>query len=648
MRVVLLLLTLLVPADVYLCAATPSAEQLLPTDTLALVSIPDWDQAVASWKESAQGKLWSDAALKPFKEKLYERWREEWTGPLERQMGIKLADYADLPHGQVTFALIQNGWGIESDGKLGFVLLLDTKDKQELLKNRLSEFKQKWIDSGKQQKTEKIRELDFTTLILTGEDLSNLLDKVLPASKEEKDDDDKDPAANASLKSAKTEIVLGQSGSLLIVANDQKTVEKILVRQTGGLLPALADQGHYQANHSSLFREAKAFAWLNFAVVYDHFRKQMSRGTAGGKETGLAGLSWDRILAATGLGGVGTLAARLNTSAEGLSAGLFVGVPEARRRGLLDLAATEHKEAGPPTFVRADVMKFRRWRLNGRKAWTTVENLLTSISPEMAGLVQLGLEAAGKDRDPDFNLKKALLDNLGEDLVSVQKSPHSSDKKTLNAPAPLYLVGSPTPEQFVQALKVGTALMPLAGAEPGIKEREFLGHRIYSLALSGLEPEPGKAASSERSFSFAATAGYAAMSTDASVLEEYLRSSESAGQPLRETPGLSEAAQKVAGTSTGFFGYENTVETARLWLEGAKSETAALDKLLSLTPLAGDKSISPEEKKKMTGWFDFTLMPPFETISKYFSFLVYSLNSSKDGITFQVFMPTPAALKHGS
>src|ERR1041384_5355829 len=118
-------------------AGVPAAGRLLPADTLFLVSIPDCDKAVAFVKESAPAKLWQDPALTAFKERLAQRWIEDFQQPLERQLGIKFLDYLDLLHGQLTFALTQNGWTTRPDAKPGLLLLLDTKDKQDALKARL-------------------------------------------------------------------------------------------------------------------------------------------------------------------------------------------------------------------------------------------------------------------------------------------------------------------------------------------------------------------------------------------------------------------------------------------------------------------------------------------------------------------------------
>jgi hypothetical protein len=97
---------------------------------------------------------------------------------------------------------------------------------------------------------------------------------------------------------------------------------------------------------------------------------------------------------------------------------------------------------------------------------------------------------------------------------------------------------------------------------------------------------------------------------------------------------------------TGVFGYQNQADTLRIWLDGAKNENAALQKLLSLAPLPGGTPLAPNQGRNLTGWFDLSLLPPFERMSKYFSFLVYSLTATSHGFGGKLFMPLPPELRN--
>lgn len=55
--------------------------------------------------------------MKPFHDSFIAKWRESFVAPLERDLGVKLADFANLPQGQFTFAVTQNGWSGGDDEK---------------------------------------------------------------------------------------------------------------------------------------------------------------------------------------------------------------------------------------------------------------------------------------------------------------------------------------------------------------------------------------------------------------------------------------------------------------------------------------------------------------------------------------------------
>jgi len=57
-------------------------------------------------------------------------------------------------------------------------------------------------------------------------------------------------------------------------------------------------------------------------------------------------------------------------------------------------------------------VKFTRWRLDLPKAWATLESTLTEAIPQAAGFIKLIVDNAGKDKDPNFDLRKNLIANL--------------------------------------------------------------------------------------------------------------------------------------------------------------------------------------------------------------------------------------------
>ncbi len=615
-------------------AAIPPAEKLLPADTLGMMTVPDWDKAKAAYQDFPMAQLWRDPAMKPFADKFLNKFKEEVLGPLERELGVKLENYADLLHGQVTLAVTQNGWEGQGGQLPGFVLLLDSKNKGDLLKKNLAELKKKWVDSGKQIKTDKIRDVEFTTLIISGADLAKTFEKVFPDAKGEKAPDD----ATAKATGEKIQIMVGQSESLLLVGNSPKDFEKILSRQAGGTATALAELPVYEANHNALFRDALVFGWIHFKPIATLIAKKLTEASAGGGSPSPIGVKPDKIMEVLGLTGVKTLAFNMNQSSEGLYLNLYLGAPEPRR-GLTKLLQTDAKEASPPPFITAEVTKFSRWRMDGQKIWATLEAMIKEISPQLSSVVSMTVDAAGKDKDPNFDVRKSLIGNLGNDFISFEKPPRGANLADLNSAPALTLIGSPRADQLAAALKAVASLMP--GETVDIKEREFLGRKVYSIKLPPT-PSPDGLKLVEKTLSFGSSGGYVGLSTEVALLEEFLRSSETSGKKLAEMAGLSDAAQKVGGMNTGWFGYENQAETRRVLLETLKQDPTALEKIFA-NPFPG--AAGGGIGKGLKDWFDVGLIPSFDKLAKYFHFSVYSVTANPDGFYFKTFSPTPPSLR---
>ncbi|MBI3880356.1 MAG: hypothetical protein HY301_09880 [Verrucomicrobia bacterium] len=635
-------LTVLFAAFTAGLAAVPTAEKLLPSDTLAVLTVPDWDKARLIASNSPFSQLWADAAMRPFREKFEAKWKTEVTEPMERDLGAKLGDLTDLIHGQLTLGILKS-IADGNDTKGGWVLLADAKDKKDALAAKLGDLRKKWVDAGKEQKLEKVRDLEFTTFIWTPTNRTTVSTGVsIQRGATAGVQTDPDPKPDAAAK--KTQLSFGMADSLLLVGGDAKDFEKILARLGGGMIPALDEVPEFQANASAMFREAYGFAWLNFKIINDLILKNAAKEKNAGKGNPFVQTATpDAMLAALGLTGVRTLALNVQESADGTTASLLVGAPESGRRGVLKVMSFEAKDAAPPPFVPADTVKFSRNRLDLRKTWATVEAMLGEISPPLASVIQMGVENAGKDKDPNFDLRKMLVNNLGDDLITIQKPPRGLQLDELQNPPTLYLLGSGKPEEFVLGVKAAMALLPPPMNE--VTERDFLGRKVYAAKMAA---EPGPNARADKSLNFARAGGYVALSTDVALLEEFLRNAEATGRPLRETAGLADAAQKIGGTGTGWFTFENQSDGMKAFFETLKKNPDAVADLIpggGAAALTGAGGAQADATKKAKEWFDFSLLPEFGAVAKYFHFTVSTVAATPEGISIKTFLPVPPGLK---
>jgi len=615
-----------------LTAAVPSPDKLLPSETFFVVTVPNW----AATKKNAGPlfQLWDDAAMKPFKDKFLKKWNSDVVEPFQREFGIKFSDYSGMAQGQVTIALLEP----ESEEQNGLLFIMDTGDKSDAMKGNLANLKKSWVDKGKQIKAEKIRDAEFTTYIFQSDEFSKTIDSIFPDPQEgfEKSEEPKEKKAPR-----KVELLVGQAGSLLIVSESRKAVEKVVARLGGAGVPGLSDQANFSTHYGPLFRSADAYGWANWKSFMDLATKKPKDEEK--PKRGGAAFDPQAILKGLGLNGVQSLAFSLQNASEGVVGNFVVNVPESQRQGLFKIVSFPQKEAAPPPFVPADATKFSRWRLDMPQSWALLEKTLSEVHPVLAGTVKLVMDSAGKDKDPNFDLRKNLIENLGDDIINYSKTPKEATLADLNSPPSITLIGSPRPEPLAASLKALAA--PLLPPQAKMKEREFLGRKVYTVNLPS-QPGPrgqgGGATKVDRSVSFAATGGYVAISTDTPMLEEFLRGNQE--KQLRDFNGLASAADKVGGMGTGLFGFENQKETTRSTLEILRKESGTLANLLSSTPLAGRLGMG-EDQSKFKEWLDFSLLPPFEKISKYFNIGVWSGAVKADGFHFQVFNPTPPGLK---
>jgi hypothetical protein len=631
----LLSLFLIISAGVCFAAPVPPPDKLLAADTLALVTITDYQKARTDWDRSPLVKLWNDSGMKAFREKFDTKLKADLIEPLEREFGIKFADYKDLAQGQLTLALTRGIPTDKGDPTLGFVFLLDTKDKGQILKTNLATLKNKWIESGKGVKNEKIRDVEFTTLIFSASDISKTVDKVLPSPKKDKEEE---ATPEESKPAKKQEWLVGQSESLLIVATSAKDVEKILIRQSGGAVPSLSEYGPFAANYGPLFRDTSTYAWLDLKTILDFATRKPPKA---GDEPEEPGPDRSKFLSVLGIAGLQSLAFTLKDSSEGCLLTTAISAPEASRRGLIRILSHEARDAGPPPFVPHDAVKFTRWRIDLPKAWTALETTLTDLDPAYARLIKLFVDNAGKDKDPNFDLRKSLIANLGDDLIVYEKKPKAATLAAMDKPPTIYLLSSPRPEQMAAAVKSLTAFLPQPSR---FKEREFLGRKVFSVTIPSATETAASSArqpAEERILSYAASGSYVVFSTDTALFEEYLRALDT--RPLREMPGLAQAAEKVGGMATGLFGFENQQESMRVIFEALKKDAASIDDLLSGSRLAG--KLAGDEDKKFKEWFDFSLLPEFDRIAKYFHIAVWSGAVTTEGISFKWFSPAPPGAK---
>lgn len=610
-------------------AAIPPAENLLPADTLFLVTAPDCAVLRAALQRSPQALCWNDPAMKPFHDKFMGKWNETLVAPLEKDLGLSLGDFTDLAQGQFTFALTQNGWIGSGDTSPGLVLLLDAKDKSGQLKTNLAVLQKKWTDSGKPIRSETIRGIKFSVVPLSSNDMPASVSRLLP-KKQPVSELGKEPQPEKA-----GEMVVGQVESLLIVGNSIQAVEPVVAHLTGGSAPALADNAVFTADKLAQFRGAPLYyGWFNAKTFFNVLANIPQPEPNPDAPSLMPAFSWDKALVASGAMGLKSASFACRDSHDGSEADFYFAVPEAERTGLFKMLAAANKDSAAPVFVPADAVKFWRWRSDGQKDWAALEAMIGNISPAIMGSLNAAISmanASAQQKDPSFDFRKNLIGNLGDDFVGYQKAAAGTSIADLNNAPSIFLFAAANPDQALQAVRSVASM--LYSRQDAADPRDFLGKKIYSIALPAARA-PDATATMPRYLYLTTSGGYVASSTDSSILENYLRSTGAPAKPLRETAGLADAAQHIGGTGGGLFGYENQKEIMRSAFTLLKNQADSPAGLGSMAALP----------KSFRDWMDFSLLPDYDTVSKYFYFSVFNGATTTDGIRFKAFAPRPPGL----
>ncbi|HEX3625502.1 MAG TPA: hypothetical protein VH280_08755 [Verrucomicrobiae bacterium] len=610
LKILLICAAISLMAASFVSAQIPSADALLPADTLLVFSVPDCSAMRGTMQQSPQWLLWNDPSMKSFRNDFTAKWNQKFVRPFEQSLGIRIADYLPLLQGQLTFAITGNGWGKSRTAAPAMVLLLDAGSKGNLLATNLAALKDHWTASGKGLRTETLEDVKFSVLLLSSNSPMPF-STVLPTG------------GNTGTAPA---IYIGQYKSLLIMGTSEGVVGNVAAHLHGGANPSLGQNAQFAADKLAQFYQAPLYyGWFDAKTFLDGLSKlPFARASS-------LPVTMGDIMTASGLGGLKSVSLTYRESRDGAQVELYADAPESGRQGLLKMVTAAPKDANPPPFVPAGAAKFMRWRIDGQKSWGELQKTLEAISPSALDRLNAFIaiaNATGQQQDPDFDIRKDLLSNLGDDWISYSMAPNGKTLADMNAAPWLFLFSAQKADQAALAIKTVASMASAASGSSGPQTQVYLGRKIYTISL------PGAAGASGRAFYCTSSGGYVALTTDISMIQNYLRSNDGKTKPLSQRPGLVEAAQEVGGMGNGLFGYQNQRESARVLFSVLKNDPALG---AALNPLSAMPFTSAGQG--IRDLMDFSLLPDYDAVSKYFNFTVYAGNATSQGLDFKIFQP---------
>jgi hypothetical protein len=283
-----------------------------------------------------------------------------------------------------------------------------------------------------------------------------------------------------------------------------------------------------------------------------------------------------------------------------------------------------------------------------KKAFDEMVKILTAFSPQMAMMINMPLSPPGPQGEPPLQLKTGIFDQLGSQIVIAQ----SLDKSAATPAAQ----GMPQPDSLVAlattnrtALEKTLLMLHSTMIAPGKPDarRELLGHTIYSVDIGGMLPGMGGGPGAKSPMMMGPAPGGAPQMpklaftvTDThwifgseDTVEKAIRAMGSGSGSVASTKWFGQAKSLIPST-VGLAGLQNSeISLQYVWpmLQNMKMP----QKGGGMTPLAGAASPQVMLSKMGGELFDFSLLPDFEAIRKYFGLSASYGIARQDGFFFE-------------
>ncbi|HUQ72020.1 MAG TPA: DUF3352 domain-containing protein [Planctomycetaceae bacterium] len=412
-------------------------EALLPPETLLMISAPDIPALSERMSASTSGKMLADPKLKPFIDQVKAK-VEEFSGQVKEHLGVSLTDLAELPQGEITFALVE-----KPARKLNGVLLIDYADNDEVADKLIEKMDAALTDNGAEHSTQMVGDLEVEVYKLAGGKDNPL----------------------------KTLCYFTDEG-YFVLATDLAAIKSVIERWKGDAKTSLADQEifAYIMEKCDTGEESAVFKWyvnpigLVQAAISMVPQASMAMGF-------IPVLGLDRM---KGFGG--TMDVGVENYDYVSKSFAYVEQPVSGVLGLFNFPAVDQV---PPAWVPADAAMYMGLNWNVEEAYLSVESVVDSFQgPGSLGKL---LDAFAADESgPGIHVKNDVLDNLAGKMQIVTMAPADGDDAP---PVP--------PMTFSIAVKDAAAMQKTLGKAaksdgfPG-KARQFEGVTVYDIPADQL------------------------------------------------------------------------------------------------------------------------------------------------------------------
>lgn len=578
-----------------LTAVLPPTARIVPAETVFLLDIDNYSLLQTQLEKTGLYKFYKEPAMAAFIEAAKAKWKEKIHELDENDIFRTIIDTDLLPTGRASFAIV---YGDSNEPQM--LVITQWGENVGRIREAINKLVQKNIEKGGHQKK--------------GEDYRTVRIETLADE-------------------ASSQLHYCFIDDCFIAATDSDTLKFVIAHIKGASSPALGADTDYTAAMAATGPYQDIGLYINIKQI---IKKIAASDTTGGTKTKLANFGIDNIsCAGCSIG----LARRPGSS----YCGKILLKVSGAKKGICKILDLEPAAVKPYSFIPESAYSLLFVNINIKKAYDELYNILYLINPAWAAQMRTPLVPPSPDgSDPGLELKSGIIDHLGSQVIIVHNinKPFSRNAPPTESLIALSLTNRGALEKSISALH--SRAVAASGATD--TKREILGHTIYILdmpilpMLGGAAPMqgPGPRIPADKPIpqmprlAVTVTNTHMIFGTE-QTLERAIRNINSPGAASAASAKWFTAAKSaIDQPAVGFANLQNDFASAELiwWMMKENKGSAEAE-----IPVGTGPGLLLSQAGSDV--FNFSLLPEYSAVSKYFGCSVFYGSSRPDGFFFQ-------------
>ena len=582
-------------------AVLPRTAELVPPETIVLIDIGNFGQVMQQFEETNLYKLYTDPAMEAFVDDFKAK-RSEKLEKMDSELVRTIVGADVLPQGRVALALVLDEQTKDAN-EPPFLFVTQWGENTAKIKEAVDEMVRKAIENGAHRRVEDYRGASITTIV---------------------------PESSEGLSYCFIDDCL--MGSLNL-----DVLKFVIAHIQGATSPTLS--GH--ADYPTTMRAVGPYHDIDFYVNIG----QITKAVLGEAATDKAKL----VAANLGLENVVSLAGSIGLGRDpGSSASgkLFLRIDGAKK-GIFKVLDIESLALRAPRFIPASAHSVVFINLDVNKAFDELYRVLYGLAPQFAFLMQMPLLPPGPQGEPGVALKPDIIAHLGSQIVVAQ----SIEKQVAEGAKPREtLVALAVDNRSALEKSLSLLYDKIIAAKNPDARRELLGYTIYLADLSGFAPPtpPGQKTPMQilaatdtpqkPKLAFTVTDTHLIIGTESAV-ERAIRTLSSTDADSVSSAKWFTTAKSSIPSVVGMASLQDSAASGEFFWqrlkESAKDKTE--DSTFSMGLGISTESLFPQLILSQIGldMLDFSLLPEFDAVRKYFGVSAFYGVSRPDGFFFE-------------